>query len=172
MDQETQERFVEAWGTMGALWGINRSMARVHALLIATEPPLSLDSIAERLRISRGNASMCLRDLRSWGVVRRLHLPGDRRDFYVTEPDVWAMLFRIVQERKRREFDPAREAVREALAAEGEEPAPAVAERLRDMADLLDTADHVLRRVLANPATSRAMLSFLAGLPNLGGTPD
>ena len=165
MDNESLERFVEAWGGMGALWGINRSMARVHALLIASAEPLALDDIAQRLDISRGNASMCLKELRAWGVARRVHRSGDRRDFYLTEPDVWAMFFRIAQERKRREFDPAREAVGGALEALDEDTAPDVRARLEQMADLLGTADRVLSRALADPRTSRALLKFVAGMP-------
>ncbi|HEX9399435.1 MAG TPA: MarR family transcriptional regulator, partial [Anaeromyxobacter sp.] len=107
MAPDTVKSFVEAWGAMGSLWGINRSVARVHALLMASEEPISLEEIAERLQISKGNASMSLRELRTFGVVRQVEAPGDRRDFYVTEPDVWTMFFRILRERKRREFDPA-----------------------------------------------------------------
>src|SRR5512146_1280447 len=116
---DTVQQFVEAWGSMGALWGINRSVARVHALLMATDAPLSLDDIAEQLQISKGNASMSLRELRNFGVVRQVEAPGDRRDFYVTEPDVWTMFFRILRERKRREFDPALEAIHRLLAQPG-----------------------------------------------------
>lgn len=156
-------RFVEAWGAMGALWGINRSVARVHALLMATERPLSLDEISETLRISKGNASMSLRELRTFGVVRQVDVPGERRDYYVTEPDVWTMFFRILKERKRREFDPALEAIHGLLkkpAATGE-----ALGRLEQMAELLTTVDGVVSRFLDDPASSRAALSFVAGLP-------
>lgn len=159
---DTVAEFVEAWGAMGALWGINRSVARVHALLMATEGPLSLDEIAERLRISKGNASMSLRELRTFGVVRQVETPGDRRDFYVTEPDVWTMFFRILRERKRREFDPALEAIHRLLerpGARGE-----VRGRLEQMADLLTTVEGVVSRFLKDPASSRAALAFVAGL--------
>ncbi|MFO0584336.1 MAG: MarR family transcriptional regulator [Anaeromyxobacter sp.] len=160
---DTVQQFVEAWGAMGALWGINRSVARVHALLMATEGPLSLDEIAERLQISKGNASMSLRELRTFGVVRQVEAPGDRRDFYVTEPDVWTMFFRILKERKRREFDPALEAIHRLLdqpGAKGE-----VLGRLQQMADLLTTVEGVVNRFLVDPASSRAALAFVAGLP-------
>jgi DNA-binding transcriptional regulator GbsR (MarR family) len=160
---ETVQQFVEAWGTMGALWGINRSVARVHALLMATEGPLSLDEIAERLQISKGNASMSLRELRTFGVVRQVEVPADRRDFYVTEPDVWTMFFRILRERKRREFDPALEAIHHLLenpGAKGE-----VRGRLEQMAELLTTVEGVVNRFLEDPASSRAALALVAGLP-------
>jgi HTH-type transcriptional regulator, glycine betaine synthesis regulator len=160
---DTLREFVEAWGAMGSLWGINRSVARVHALLMASDGPLSLDEIAERLRMSKGNASMSLRDLRTFGVVRQVEAPGDRRDFYVTEPDVWTMFFRILKERKRREFDPALEAIRGLVERAG--AGGAVRERLAQMADLLSTADGVMARFLEDPQTSRAALAFMAGSP-------
>jgi DNA-binding transcriptional regulator GbsR (MarR family) len=160
---DTVHQFVEAWGAMGALWGINRSVARVHALLMATEAPLSLDEIAEQLQISKGNASMSLRELRTFGVVRQVEAPGDRRDFYVTEPDVWTMFFRILRERKRREFDPALEAIHRLLeqpGARGE-----VLGRLQQMAELLTTVEGVVNRFLKDPASSKAALAFVAGMP-------
>jgi HTH-type transcriptional regulator, glycine betaine synthesis regulator len=160
---DTVQQFVEAWGAMGALWGINRSVARVHALLMATENALSLDEIAEKLKISKGNASMSLRELRTFGVVRQVEVPGDRRDFYVTEPDVWTMFFRILRERKRREFDPALEAVHRLL----EEPSAKgqVLGRLKQMSELLTTVEGVVNRFLKDPASSKAALAFVAGLP-------
>jgi DNA-binding transcriptional regulator GbsR (MarR family) len=161
--RDTIQQFVEAWGAMGALWGINRSVAKVHALLIATEGALSLDEIAEGLQISKGNASMSLRELRTFGVVRQVEVPGDRRDFYVTEPDVWTMFFRILKERKRREFDPALEAVHRLLeqpGAQGE-----VLGRLTQMSELLTTFEGVANRFLKDPASSKAALAFVSGLP-------
>jgi HTH-type transcriptional regulator, glycine betaine synthesis regulator len=159
----TVGQFVEAWGAMGALWGINRSVARVHALLMATDGQLSLDEIAEKLQISKGNASMSLRELRTFGVVRQVEVPGDRRDFYVTEPDVWTMFFRILKERKRREFDPALDAIHRLLDESG--PQGEVLSRLRQMGELLTTVEGVVNRFLKDPASSRAALAFVAGLP-------
>lgn len=163
MSRETVARFVEAWGAMGSLWGINRSVARVHALLMASEEAVSLDEIADRLRISKGNASMSLRELRNFGVVRQVEVPGDRRDFYVTEPDVWTMFFRILRERKRREFDPALEAVQRLVGAPG--ASGAVRGRLEQMADLLATIEGVMGRFLEDPESSRTALAFVAGMP-------
>jgi DNA-binding transcriptional regulator GbsR (MarR family) len=160
---DTVQQFVEAWGAMGALWGINRSVARVHALLMATEDALSLDEIAEQLQISKGNASMSLRELRTFGVVRQVEVPGDRRDFYVTEPDVWTMFFRILRERKRREFDPALEAIHRLLEQPGAKGQ--VLGRLKQMSELLTTVEGVVNRFLKDPASSRAALAFVSGLP-------
>jgi HTH-type transcriptional regulator, glycine betaine synthesis regulator len=167
LKSDTLQRFVEAWGAMGALWGINRSVARVHALLMATEGPLSLDEIADRLGMSKGNASMSLRDLRNFGVVRQVEVRGDRRDFYVTEPDVWTMFFRILTERKRRELDPAAEAIRRLAADSG--ATGAVRDRLRQMDELLATFDALASRLLRDPESSRAALALLSAAP--GGRP-
>ncbi len=163
MRTDTARHFVEAWGAMGSLWGINRSVARVHALLMASEEPISLEEIAERLQISKGNASMSLRELRNFGVVRQVEVPADRRDFYVTEPDVWTMFFRILGERKRREFDPALQAIRGLVGEAG--ASGAVRGRLEQMADLLTTLEGVVNRFLQDPQSSRSALAFVAGMP-------
>jgi DNA-binding transcriptional regulator GbsR (MarR family) len=160
---DTVQQFVEAWGAMGALWGINRSVARVHALLMATENPVSLDEIAEKLKISKGNVSMSLRELRTFGVVRQVDVPGDRRDFYVTEPDVWTMFFRILKERKRREFDPALDAIHRLVEQPGAKGD--VLGRLQQMSELLTTVEGLVNRFLKDPESSRAALAFMAGLP-------
>lgn len=167
MNTETRQRFVESWGAMGVAWGINRSMARIHALLMLSDHPISLDDIATTLEISRGNASMSLQKLRTWGVARRVAVAGDRRDFYVTEPDVWAMFFAIARERKRREFDPAITAVRDAMEHVGDDTPEDVRRRLAQMSTLLGTGEQVLERFLANEQASRALLAFLAAAPTL-----
>ncbi len=165
MDRETVDKFIESWGEMGMLWGVNRSIARIHALLIATEGALSLDEIAKRLRMSRGNTSMSLRELRNWGVIRRINVPGDRRDYYESEPDVWRMFFLIFGVRKRREFDPALEGVRETLRTADEDGggSETVRERLRQMEEVLSIMDRVMNRFLMSEKTSKATLRFLAG---------
>ncbi|MBL9032857.1 MAG: MarR family transcriptional regulator [Phycisphaerae bacterium] len=103
---EAQDRFVAAWGQMGAAWGISRTMAEVHALLYITGAPMNADEIMDRLRISRGNASMSLRALVDWGIVSRTLRRGDRREYFRAEQDVWAMVRAIVRERMKREMDP------------------------------------------------------------------
>ena len=166
MNTPSVQRFVDAWGSMGTLWGINRSVARVHALLMASEGPVSLDEIAERLGISKGNASMSLRELRTFGVIRPARTPGDRRDFYVAEPDVWAMFFRILAVRKRRELDPAVEAV-QVLLAETDSRDP-VRARFEQMAELLASMDTVSGQILGSPGTARAAFKMLARLTRKG----
>ncbi|MBT3224225.1 MAG: ArsR family transcriptional regulator [Proteobacteria bacterium] len=149
---------------MGVLWGINRSMARVHALLIVSHEPIGLEEVCEELEISRGNASMCLKELRNWGVARRVHISGDRRDYYVTESDVWSMFFKILVQRKKREFDPALQTVREALTTLDDSTNSDVGARLSQMEDLLSTIDSVTERFLIDEGSSRSMLRFLIGM--------
>jgi DNA-binding transcriptional regulator GbsR (MarR family) len=165
--REDIEQFIETWGSMGVLWGINRSMARIHAFLLTSEDPRDLDAIAESLRISRGNASMCLKELRNWGVIQRVHLAGDRHDYYVAEPEALKMIFRIARERKRREFDPALHSLR-LLLAEGEtERQQAVHDRLVGIERLLSTVDRILNKCFQDEKMTKAVLnilkSFIAG---------
>ncbi len=101
-----RREFVDLWGQMANHWGINRTMAQIHALLMISPEPLTAEQIMEDLQISRGNVSMNLRDLINWGIVRRTSIPGDRRDFFTTEADVWSMFQIILRERKKRELDP------------------------------------------------------------------
>ena len=107
--RDAQDRFIATWGQMGAAWGISRTMAEVHALLYITGEPLNTDDIMERLQISRGNASMSLRALLDWGIVRRAARTlkrADRKDYFEAEPDVWALVRAVVRERMKREIDP------------------------------------------------------------------
>jgi len=164
MRREAITEFVESWGRMGALWGINRSAARIHALLMAAEEPLCLDDIAETLGMSRGNASMSLKELRGWNVVTRITVAGDRRDFYRTEEDVWRMFFNIMSQRKRREFDPALQAIRSALASDADVAGPVIRKRFAQMEELLASMEEAMRRFLSDETTTRAMISFLTGI--------
>ncbi|MBX3382730.1 MAG: ArsR family transcriptional regulator [Phycisphaeraceae bacterium] len=104
--REAQDRFIAVWGQMSGAWGISRTMAEVHALLYITGHSLCTDDIMERLDISRGNASMSLRALVEWGIAERVHKRGDRKEYFRSEQDVWAMFRAIVRERIKREVDP------------------------------------------------------------------
>ncbi len=157
------EQFVDSWGAMGSLWGVNRSVARVHGLLIASNRPWSLDEIGEELSISKSNVSGCLKELRSWGVVRRTVRPGDRREFYASEPDVWKMLFSIMRERKKREYDAALASIRQSLAAASAKPRGVAVERLKRMEEMLSTFDRMADRLLGGEAQARALISFFMG---------
>ena len=130
-----QQRFVLSWGEMGARWGINRTVAQIHALLFLAEPPLDAETIAATLGVARSNVSTSLRELQGWGIVRVVHILGDRRDHFESLKDVWEMFRIIVDERKKREVDPVLGMLREA-AADAKKPGAADAytrERLGDM---------------------------------------
>ena len=107
--------FIRRWGEMGGYWGINRTMAELHALLYISAEPLCTDDIMEALAISRGNTSMNIRQLVDWGLVSRVHHKGDRKEYFVAETDVWEMFQTIVRERKRREVEPIIETINRCL---------------------------------------------------------
>ena len=113
---EIRERFVGQWGVMGAQWGINRTMAQIHALLMTNPDALSTDDVMEELAISRGNAHTNLKELVNWGLLRIVTRKGDRKDYFEAELDVWEIFRRIVEERKRREVDPALDLLQDCLA--------------------------------------------------------
>ena len=103
---EARNLLVRRWGDMGGYWGINRTMAELHALLFVTREPLCTDDIMEQLQISRGNASMNLRALVDWGLIERVHKFGDRKEYFQADADVWHMFETIMRERRRREVEP------------------------------------------------------------------
>ena len=105
--EKTREDFIAQWGVMGTQWGINRTMAQIHALLMTAVEPLSTDEVMAALDISRGNAHTNLKELVNWGLLRIITKKGERREFFEAEKDVWEMFRRITRERKRRELDPA-----------------------------------------------------------------
>lgn len=140
--REIKDNFILHWGEMGSLWGINRTMAQIHALLFVSEAPLCANDIMEELQISRGNVSMALRELIAWGIVQRVHIKGERREFYSTEKDVWQMFRIIARERKKREVDPTIGVLRDSV-AELEEMLDTEAryerEQLRSLLDFFET---------------------------------
>lgn len=103
---EAKQQFISSWGAFGTHWGINRTMAQIHAFLLISAEPLSQDDIMEELNISRGNTNMNIRELINWGLVERVILPGERKEFFIAEKDVWKVVRQIVKERKKRELDP------------------------------------------------------------------
>ena len=105
--QEAKEKFVQAWGAFGTNWGINRTMAQVHALLLVSQQALSADDIMESLNISRGNANMNVRALIDWGLVYKENKCGERREYFLAEKDVWTVIRQIIINRKKRELAPA-----------------------------------------------------------------
>jgi DNA-binding transcriptional regulator GbsR (MarR family) len=131
--RSAQDTFIRRWGEMGQTWGINRTMAEIHALLYITGTPLCTDDVMERLNISRGNASMSLRALCDWGIIRRLHKRGERREYFESLGDVWEMFSIIAAERKRREMDPVLETIKQCQKMLDESSIGKVAARREDV---------------------------------------
>src|SRR5437762_4238600 len=103
---EAKQQFISSWGAFGTHWGINRTMAQIHALLLVSPDPVTQDDIMEELNISRGNTNMNIRELINWGLVERVILPGERKEFFTAEKDIWKVVKQIVKERKKRELEP------------------------------------------------------------------
>lgn len=109
----TIQKYILHWGEMGTRWGVNRTVAQIHALLFLSNRPLPAEDIAETLGVARSNVSTSLKELQSWGLVRSTHLAGDRRDHFIALQDVWEIFRVIVEERKKREIDPTLTVLRE-----------------------------------------------------------
>jgi DNA-binding transcriptional regulator GbsR (MarR family) len=103
---EAKQQFIGSWGAFGTHWGINRTMAQIHALLLISPDPMTQDDIMEELNISRGNTNMNIRELINWGLVDRVLLTGERKEYFTAEKDIWKVVKQIVKERKKRELEP------------------------------------------------------------------
>jgi len=117
---EARQQFISSWGAFGSHWGINRTMAQIHALLLISSEPLTQDDIMEELNISRGNTNMNIRELINWGLVERVLLPGERKEFFSAEKDIWKVVKMIVKERKKRELEPMLELLDRLEGVEGD----------------------------------------------------
>ena len=135
---EAKQRFVEAWGTLGTNWGINRTMAQIHALLLVTDEPLSTDQIMEILDISRGNVNMNMRALIDWGLAERRLKTGERMEFFTGEKDIWKVAVKIIRERRKREIDPLRSTLRDLRMIDDKDSNP---EDYKTFMKLLDDID-------------------------------
>jgi len=140
--KDAARKFILHWGEMGMRWGINRTVAQIHALLILSPNPLAADQIAETLEIARSNVSTSLRELQNWGIVRLVHMAGDRRDHFESLKDVYEMFRIIARERRRREVDPTIGLLRECI-AEAEKPKSSdvyTRERLSELLEFFEMA--------------------------------
>lgn len=148
-----KDQFIAHWGAIGGTWGINRTMAQIHALLLSNREPMSTDEIMEELRISRGNANTNLRDLVGWGLIRVVVRKGERKEYFEAERDIWKMFCTIARERKRREIAPAIEFLErckdETATLTGAE-AKEFQTLLGDLGSMLRSADNVLDKIAAS----------------------
>ena len=172
------EKFILHWGEMGTRWGVNRTVAQIHALLYLSPEPLNAEDIAGTLSIARSNVSTSLRELESWGIVRAIHLLGDRREHYQATKDVWEMARVILDERKRREIDPTVTVLRECL-RESEGKGSEMRERLKAMLEFVEMLTSLyaqmsrlptgtVRRLLSAQGQVRKLLSGRRAAPAAG----
>src|SRR3569833_1942128 len=157
------EQFVLRWGDMGGQWGVNRSVAQIHALLYVSERPLPAEDMADALGMARSNVSNSMRELLAWILIRRVPVLGDRRDHYEAETDLWQMVSRIAQGRKEREIDPAVVALRHVLDAAGGDPrvGKAARARLHALQDVVATVGGWYALLLTVPPAMIMALSKL-----------
>lgn len=116
---EAKQKFIESWGKLGSEWGINRTMAQVHALLLISPDALTTEEIMESLSISRGNANMTLRDLIGWGLIEKQHRAGERKEYFYADKDAWNIARQVAKERRKRELDPVLKVLDELSKVEG-----------------------------------------------------
>lgn len=147
------ESFILHWGDLGGQWGVNRSVAQIHALLYLSERPLTAEDIAETLGLARSNVSNSIKELMAWRLIHRVPVRGDRRDHFEAETDIWEMVTRIAQGRKEREIDPAAEALRACMAeAERDDQiSPVALKRLEEMLDFVETINRWYEQMLGVP---------------------
>lgn len=142
---EAKKEFIEAWGSLGSSWGINRTMSSIHALLMSSSKPMSTEEIMEALQISRGNANMNIRALIDWGLVKKRFIPGERKEFFEAGKDIWEIARIIASERKKRELNPVLDVV-ERLKKEEDKSDPAFSKLLQDMGEFTATLTGVMDR--------------------------
>ena len=169
--QQAVDQFVLLWGEMASAWGINKTMAQIHALLYAESNPLDTDAIMQQLSISRGNANMNLRNLMQWQLIQKVHYKGERKDFYTAEKDVWNIVAILVRERHQREVDPIKQNLKEQLSlfekAAGTLPAEEAEfkERIEEFIEFLEMFERFTHALL--PYVNRKNLTFLKHLVKL-----
>ncbi len=159
------QKFILHWGEMGTRWGVNRTVAQVHALLYLSPRPVHAEEIAKTLGVARSNVSTSLRELQAWGIVRVVHVLGDRRDHFEAGKDVWEMFRTILEERKRREVDPTLRVLRECVAEleKGGALHASTRGRIQAMLDFLTTMSTLYEEVRRMPPGTIRSLAKLRG---------
>ncbi|HEY2953437.1 MAG TPA: MarR family transcriptional regulator [Verrucomicrobiae bacterium] len=146
-----QQKFVLHWGEMGARWGLNRTVAQIHALLFLSPMPLTADDLCETLGVARSNVSTSLRELQNWGIVKVVHVMGDRRDHFESMKEVWEMFRQVLDQRKKREIDPTVALLRDCLAGTEKSKDDYTRQRLAEMRDFFETMSAWYEQVDALP---------------------
>lgn len=148
--QEAKEKFISTWGSLGSLWGINKAMAQIQALLFISTKPLSMEDIMEELKISRGNTSMNLRQLMDWGIVTKEIIPGERKEYFTTEKDVQELARIVAKERSRREIKPVVKILKDvsSIKDDGTEKTKELIKQTQALHELTDTMDTMINKVV------------------------
>ena len=154
-------KFILHWGEMGTRWGINRTVAQIHALLFLSPAPLNAEQIAEALSVARSNVSTSLRELQGWGIVKVVHVLGDRRDHFESVKDVWELFRQVMDERKRREVDPTLSILRDCVieAEKAGQKESYAKQRLADLLDFFETTTAWYQQLRRLPTA--AMVKFV-----------
>lgn len=160
------QKFILHWGEMGTRWGINRTVAQVHALLFISPEPLDAEEISNTLSVARSNVSTSLRELQGWGIVRVVHVMGDRRDHFESVKDVWEIFRIVAAERKRREIDPTLRVLRECVAALPREGDDYTRKRLENMVEFLTIMTGLFDEVVRMPSSTLKGVAKLRGKLN------
>lgn len=148
-----KEKFIVHWGEMGTKWGINRTVAQIHALLHVSAKPVDAEEIAETLGVARSNVSTSLKELPGWGIVKVVHVLGDRRDHFESVKDVWSLFQIIMDERKKREIDPTLAVLKECVAASEGEGDELSHRRLAELAEFVESMSAWYTQVRRLPAS-------------------
>jgi len=163
--KEAKEKFISTWGALGSLWGINKAMAQIHALLFISPEPLTMEDIMEELGISRGNTSMNLRALMDWGIVHKVIIPGERKEFFASEKDVTELSRQIVKERSRRELQPTIKVLKEisSIPEDGSAKTKEFIKQTKAMHELTDMADTMMHRIVSQEQNwiTKTLVKFL-----------
>ncbi len=150
---EGKDKFLQAWGSLGSSWGINRTMAQIHALLLISPHSLCADDIIKELKISRGNANMNLRALIDWGLVFKELKPGERKEFFVAEKDMWEVVRNIIIHRKKRELEPILKVLDDLSRVEGTDPdSEEFANMIKEIKLFSNKADSTLETLIKSDA--------------------
>jgi DNA-binding transcriptional regulator GbsR (MarR family) len=146
---EAKQKFIQHWGALGSSWGINRTMAQIHALLLISTEPVSMEDIMEHLQASRGNVNMNLRALMDWGIVTKEYKIGERREFFVADKDIWAVARQIARERRKREIEPMLKAFEELKNTTGTDSETKEFKRMiSELSDFTSKADSVVEKFI------------------------
>lgn len=143
---EAKEELIQAWGNLGYSWGLNKTMAQIHALLMISPKSLTTEDIMEELSISRGNANMNIRALLDWGIISRVSVPGERKEYFKSEKDVWALARQVAKERRKRELEPIIKVLREVneVQADGSDESKEFKKVVKELKNFAEKSDSLL----------------------------